>query len=348
MTIQNNVSLAPYSTMGLGGRAAYLADVQTRMDILEALTWAQTHNLPAILIGGGSNIIWQDSGFPGLVLINHIQRFEVFEEDDVNVYLTIGGGEGWDSVVERSVAAGLTGIEALSLIPGTAGAVPIQNVGAYGQDISQTLVSIEAFDAQAKDFVIVPATDCNFGYRTSRFKTTDRNRFFISAITLHLTKGMPEPPFYPEVADYFAEHSITQPKPADLRQAVVAIRSSKLPDPQIVKNCGSFFANPTVPIGQVVQIQADQDMLVPNWPAANNMVKVSAAWLIERAGFKNIHDSASGMATWPQQPLVFVNEHAQTTADLLSFKQKVVDAVQKKFGIRLVQEPELIPENLAM
>jgi UDP-N-acetylmuramate dehydrogenase len=343
MTIRPNVPLTDYSTMGLGGLAAYLVEVHDRMEVLEALSWAQTHSLPALLIGRGSNIIWQDGGFPGLLLVNRIERFELFEEDESNAYVTIGSGEPWDSVVERCVRANLTGIEALSLIPGSTGAVPVQNVGAYGQDIAQTLVSIEAFDTIAKDFVIVPAADCNFGYRTSRFKTSDHGRFFITAITLHLNKTLPQPPYYPAVASYFSEHHVTEITPALLREAVIAIRSAKLPDPAIVKNCGSFFANPIVSSGQVVQIESDNDIAIPHWPAGEGLVKVSAAWLIEQAGYKDFHDPETGMATWPQQPLVFINEHATSTANLLAFKQKVVDAVQTKFNIQLVQEPELLP-----
>jgi UDP-N-acetylmuramate dehydrogenase len=343
MNVQNNVSLASYSTMGLGGIAAYLVEIKTRMDVLEALTWAQTNNLPAILIGGGSNIVWQDEGYPGLVMINRIERFELFDEDETNSYLTVGAGEKWDSVVERSVDAGLTGIEALSLVPGTAGAVPIQNVGAYGQEISQTLVSVEAFDIEAKDFVIVPATDCNFSYRSSRFKTTDRGRFFITAITLHLSKGSPQPPFYPAVAGYLSEHNVASPTPAQLRDAVISIRSAKLPDPSVIKNSGSFFGNPIIPAFQVVQLETDLDISIPKWQAGPNDVKLSAAWLIEHAGFKDYHDNLTGMATWPTQSLVFVNEHAKSTADLLNFKAKVIDEVQKKFKITLVQEPELLP-----
>lgn len=342
MTILHDVPLADFSTMRLGGRAAHLTEVHDRMEVLEALSWAQTQQLPVLMIGIGSNVVWRDEGFPGLILVNKIERFEVFEEDDTNTYLTIGAGENWDSVVARSVEAGLTGIEALSLIPGTAGATPVQNVGAYGQDISQTLTTIEAFDMQARDFVTLAASDCAFGYRTSRFKTTDRGRFFITALTLHLTKGRPQPPYYPSVTGYFNEHGITEVTPAALREAVLAIRSAKLPDPAAVNNAGSFFANPIISDAQLVQIQADFGE-VPHWPAGDSHVKVPAAWLIEQAGFKDAHDAETGMATWPAQPLVLVNEHAFNTAAVLTFKQKIVDAVQAKFGITLEQEPELLP-----
>jgi UDP-N-acetylmuramate dehydrogenase len=226
MNIYENVSLAPYSTMGLGGTAAALTAIETRMELLEALSWAQERKLPVLMIGGGSNIIWRDEGYPGLIIINKLQRYETFQEDDTNFYITAGSGEIWDTVVERTAQAGLTGIEALSLIPGTTGATPVQNVGAYGQEISQTLTTIEAFDTQAADFVTVPAADCGFGYRTSRFKTTDRGRFYI---------------------------------------------------------------------------------------------------------------------TWPSQPLVLVNEKAHSANDVIKFKQQIVDSVAAKFGINLLQEPEILP-----
>lgn len=342
MNIAQNVSLAQYSTMGLGGNAAYVAEVHDRAGLVEALAWAEQRKVPVLMIGSGSNVVWRDEGFPGLLIIDKIRRFEIFEEDETNVYVTVGSGEIWDGVVERTVQAGLTGIEALSLIPGTVGATPIQNVGAYGQEISQTLATVEAYDVHAGDFVTLPTGDCGFGYRTSRFKTTDRGRFYITAVTLHLTKGNPQPPFYGAVQTYFQEHNITSYTPAVLRQAVIAIRQAKLPDPAIVHNAGSFFANPIISEAQYSELAADYDP-VPHWATDDHRVKVSAAWLIEQAGFKDFHDLATGMATWPTQPLVLINEKAKTTADLMAFKQKIVDAVQAKFNIGLEQEPELLP-----
>lgn len=343
MNIFHGVTLADFSTMRLGGPAAHLAEIHTRTELTEAIQWASSQALPVIMIGGGSNIVWRDEGFPGLVLVNKIAGYEVFEEDDQNIYLTVGAGENWDSVVERTVQAGLTGIETLSLIPGTAGATPVQNVGAYGQEISQTLVTVEALDSQTGELMNIPAGDCAFGYRTSRFKTTDRGRYFITAITLHLTRGNLLPPFYPALQQYLTDNNLTDTSPATLRQAVIAIRSSKLPDPALVANNGSFFANPIISQGQLAQIQADSDLTVPHWPTQEGLVKVPAAWLVEQAGFKDFHDPETGMATWAKQPLVLVNESASSTTQLLAFKQKIVDAVQAKFGITLQQEPELLP-----
>jgi UDP-N-acetylmuramate dehydrogenase len=342
MNILENVSLADYSTMGLGGTAAYLIEVRTPSEVVDALHWARDKELPALMIGGGSNIVWSDDGFPGLVLVDKIPGYEALEEDKDSVALKLGSGEPWDSVVERTVAAGLTGIESLSLVPGSTGATPIQNVGAYGQEIAQTLVDVEAFDTQADDFVKIPAAECGFSYRNSRFKGVDRGRFFITAITLKLHKGNPKPPFYRTLQAYLEEHGITEYTPAVIREAVIAIRTSKLPDPAVIRNTGSFFANPIVDNQKLSELSA-QFAGLPHWPSGTNGTKLSAAWLIAQAGFKDYHDEKTGMATWPKQSLVLVNENAKSTADLLAFKKEIVDAVQAKFGITLEQEPELLP-----
>lgn len=341
MNIQQQVSLHGYSTMRLGGSAAYLTHVHDRQELTSALAWAEERSLPVLMIGGGSNIVWRDEGFAGLVLVNAIAGLELKVEGD-DLYLTAGGGENWDRVVARAVEAGACGIECLSLIPGTAGATPVQNVGAYGQEIGQSLVSVEAYDRQARTFVRIPAAECGFGYRRSRFNTNDRGRFLITAITLRLTRKAPEPPFYPAVARYLEERGIAQPTVQELREAIIAIRMSKLPDPDRVPNNGSFFGNPVIPAAQAERLLAQYPQL-PHWPTAEGDVKVAAAWLIEQAGFKGVHDAETGMGTWPVQPLVVVNEKAGSTADLLRFRQKIQDAVQQRFGITLVQEPELLP-----
>lgn len=342
MNVLHNVALGDYSTMGLGGIAAHLVSIDSRMELLEALSWAQTQALPVVMVGGGSNIIWRDEGFPGLVIVNHIQRFETFNEDDENVYITAGSGERWDTVVERSAQAGLTGIEALSLIPGTTGATLVQNIGAYGQEIAQTLVTAEVFDTIAGDFITMRADDCGFGYRTSRFKAIDRGRFYITAITLHLTKGQIQPPLYASLAAYVKEHGITNLTPMNVRRAVIAIRSSRLPDPEVTRNAGSFFANPIISSDELAELR-ERYPDIPNWSVGDDRAKLPAAWLIEKAGFKAYHDEATGMATWAAQPLVLVNESAKNTADLLAFKAKIVDAVRDTFGITMEQEPELLP-----
>ncbi len=341
MQIQHNVPLSSYSTMRLGGPAAHLAEVHSPGDIAEALTFAQTNSLPVIMIGTGSNIVWRDEGFPGLVLVNKIAQYEVLSDDELSTYLTVGGGEPWDSVVARTVLDGYSGVEQLSLIPGTAGAAPVQNIGAYGRELSEVLMSVQAYDKQAMKLVNIPTADCGFGYRTSRFKTVDKNRFFITAITLHLTRTPPQPPFYASLNDYLNEHNITTYTSQTIRDAVIAIRNAKLPNPANIANNGSFFTNPIIEQFELQELR-DSYPLVVYWPRDDGKVKISAAWLIEQAGFKAYQDKETGMAIWPGQSLVFINENAKSTADLLKFKQKIVDGVKAKFGITLVQEPELI------
>jgi UDP-N-acetylmuramate dehydrogenase len=342
MNALENVSLANHSTMGLGGTASYVAEVTSKEDVRKAVEWAKSYDLPMLMIGSGSNIVWKDEGFQGLLIVNSIKGFTLDEVDPSTVYLKVGAGEMWDSVVERTVESGLTGVEALSLIPGRAGATPVQNVGAYGQEISDTLTTVEAYDSQTDKFVVIPAYDCAFGYRTSRFKSTDKGRFFITSITLQLSKGNPSPPFYAALANYLEQKKITEYTPAVIRKAVIDIRNSKLPDPARFKNTGSFFSNPIVPETDIIDLM-DKYPGMPHWPAGEGQSKLSAAWLIENAGFKAMHDGMTGMSCWPMQPLVLVNEHAKSTADLLAFRDRIITEVKNKFGVTLTQEPELLP-----
>ena len=343
MDIRENVPLSEHSTMRLGGTARYLVEITSKWDVGKAWQWAQERDLPVIMIGDGSNIVWRDEGFSGLVMVNRIKGYDDYAEDARSHYITVGAGENWDNVVARTTQAGLTGVEALSLIPGTAGATPVQNVGAYGQEVARTITSIEVFDTTTGQLTNVPHEACGFGYRKSNFQTEYRDRFFITGVTFHLYAENPKPPFYGAVEHYLAQNPPTgNVTPQIIRDAVIAIRTAKLPDPAIVANNGSFFANPIVSGGELVELQAEYDNM-PCWPNEDGGAKIPAAWLIEQAGFKDYHDSETGMATWPTQPLVLVNEHAKTTNDLLSFKQKIVDAVQSKFSITLQQEPELLP-----
>ena len=341
MQIQTNVALKDYSTMRLGGLAAYLTSVASETELTEAITWATERSLPIVMIGGGSNILWRDEGFPGLVLVNKIMGYHQEKLDATHYRVTVGAGENWDDFVGKMTAKGLSGIENLSLIPGTVGATPVQNVGAYSQDISDTLVHLTAYDLQTKRMVTLPKKDCQLGYRTSRFKTTDHGRFFITSVTLHLEKRNPQPPFYPSLQQYLDDHNITEFTPQVLRDAVIAVRSAKLPDPAKVANNGSFFANPIISQQKLNELQATYQNVM-HWPIGEHRYKIPAAWLVQEAGFKNMHDPETGMATWPTQALVLVNEHAKSTADALKFKQKIWDAVREKFGIELIQEPQVL------
>lgn len=328
--------------MRLGGIADFLAEAKSKDDLAEAEAWAEARQLPIRVIGTGSNIIWRDEGFKGLLVINKIHGFKKLEENDEFATYQVGAGENWDNIVDQFVGLGLQGVECLSLIPGTTGATPVQNVGAYGQEIAQTLVSLEAYDRMEKAFVTLENKQCAFGYRTSRFKTIDNGRFLISSITLRLHKTLPTAPFYPALQDYLDEHKVKEPSLTQIRKAVVAIRSSKLPDPAKVANNGSFFANPIIDKHHYQHIKAAYKD-VRAWELKDKEYKLSAAWLVEKAGFKGKKDAETGMTTWKNQALVFVNEKAQSTNDLLKFQQKIADKVYEMFQVNLEREPELLP-----
>ncbi len=340
--ILEKVNLSDYSTMRLGGKARYLSLLTHEDQILQLLDFVKTRSLPFIVIGHGSNIVWRDEGYKGLVIVNQLAGRKVVEEDKSSVTVRFGAGVSWDDVVAWAVSQNLSGIEFLSAIPGTAGGGPIQNIGAYGAELANTLVEVEAYDTKTSSFGGIAKEACEFGYRTSRFKTTDKNRFIITGVVLKLSKSLPAPPFYESVQKYFDEHSIKEFTPKTIRSAVIAIRKIKLPDPSVVANNGSFFINPIID-------QQKFDALykkypgVKGWPHGIGQVKVSAGWLVEQAGFRGVHDQATGMATNSEQALVLINEHAKSTADLLKFKQKIVGKVQDMFGITLQQEPELLP-----
>lgn len=342
MQIQENVPLAPYSTMRLGGNAAFLIEVATEEALLEALAYAKKEGLPFHVTGSGSNSIFSARGYKGLVIVNRISGLQQAEVDG-GLELTVGSGEDWDGVVAASVVAGFFDIAALSLIPGTAGAAPVQNIGAYGQQISDSLVSVRALDTKTGDFVTLQNQDCGFSYRHSRFNTADKGRFIITSVKLQLRRKKISPPFYADVARYFEEHGISEQAitPAQLREAVSTVRVVKLPDPSQVANCGSFFKNPLVSPAEFEQLKAKFPELKAHQTDDGNL-KLYGAQLIELAGLKDFHDPITGMATWKNQALVLVNESAKTTDDLFTFRDRIIAAVQEKFGITLVQEPEVV------
>jgi UDP-N-acetylmuramate dehydrogenase len=344
MTILHNVPLGQYSTMRLGGLAGSLVHCSTNNDLIEAVKYAEENNLEIIMIGGGSNVIWSDEGFDGLVIINEFPGFEVKTNTDFEYTLRVGAGEGWDSVVARTVADGASGIEALSLIPGTTGATPIQNVGAYGQDVSKVIESVEVYDITEKTFRTLDREQCGFTYRKSIFNTSEKGKYFILAVNFRLSKSEMKPPFYDSLEKYLTENNVTDFSPKSIRQSVINIRSAVLPDPSKVANCGSFFANPIVDKETFNRIIESYPNL-QYWPTNNSMYKLAAGWLCEQAQLKGFKDSETGMRTWQNHALVFVNETARHTSDLLTFKQKIIKIIQEKYGVTLVQEPELLPHH---
>lgn len=343
MKIEENVSLADYSTMRLGGKAKYLCHVKNEEDVEAAVRFASEKQISIHVVGGGSNSIFSDDGFNGLVVINEITGIELQNNNKDEVVMEIGAGEKWDDIVGKSVDLGFSDIASLSLIPGSAGAAPVQNIGAYGQQISDCLISLRAYDIEMKKWNNFLRLNCNFSYRTSRFNSEDKNRYIISSINLRLSRITEKSPFYFDIENYFKingtnTNSVT---PAELRQAVISIRQAKLPDPEVIANCGSFFKNPVI-------TEVDFRSLSTHYPTLkvhetdDGMMKLYAGQLIELAGLKNYHDKKTGMATWKNQALVLINENAKTTADLIEFKKMIVSSVHAAFGITLEQEPELV------
>jgi UDP-N-acetylmuramate dehydrogenase len=342
VNIQENVSLTAYSTMRLGGNARYLAEATSNETVQELVQWAKQRSLPFIMVGQGSNIVWRDEGYPGLVIVNRFLGREVLNEDNDGLTIRVSGGEKWDEVVAWAVGKSLSGIEFLSAIPGTVGAAPVQNIGAYGTELSDVLVEVEAYNTESDEFDKLTAEQCNFSYRNSRFKGADRGQFMILSIALRLHKKNPQPPFYESLQTYFEQHGIKEFTSGTVREAVIAIRKVRLPDPSVVNNNGSFFTNPLIEQSRFEGLQQKYPD-IKGWPTKDGKVKISAGWLVEQAGFKGVHDEATGMATWPQSALVLVNEHARRTADLLEFRQKIIFKVDELFDIVLEQEPELLP-----
>lgn len=342
MDIKTNISLRDYTTMRLGGNAKFLAEANTPSELAELYRNAQKAGQAAFILGGGSNLIAHDSGFSGLVIVNRIPGFEIIEDTDDYTVIKIGAGENWDSVVERTVGMSLSGIESLSAIPGTAGAAPVQNIGAYGQEIADTLVSVEAYDIPADGFVKLDAIDCGFSYRHSVFRGDQAGRYAITSLTLKLSKTNPQPPFYEALQKYLDKQAITDYTPATIRGAVVAIRADKLPDPAQLPNAGSFFKNAIIEDWQLQQLrEADGD--IPAYKMDETHYKIPTGWLIERAGFKGrlLH----GMRVHTGNALVLINESANGYEDLAAAREEIISEVRELFHITIEQEPLEMPEQ---
>lgn len=322
--------------MKLGGNARFMTEVRTPEEVQEVCRNAASQNLPIFILGGGSNVIVRDEGYNGIVVRNRIPGFEILADEPGTTTLKIGAGENWDGVVKRTVEMNLSGIEAMSAIPGTAGAAPVQNVGAYGQEIADSLVSLEAYDRQTDRFIVLESTDCGFSYRNSIFRSTEAGRYVILSITIQLSKTAPSPPFYAAVQTYFDEHNITLYTPQIVRDAVVEIRKNKLPDPEITPNTGSFFKNAIVEDWQLTDLKNDYPD-IPTYDMSDGRFKVPTGWLIEQAGYKG--KTLHGMHVHDKNALVLINESATSYADLASARDEIMGAVRDKFRILIEQEP---------
>ncbi|MES2876489.1 MAG: UDP-N-acetylmuramate dehydrogenase [Patescibacteria group bacterium] len=336
MDVHTNIPLKNYLTMKLGGPARFMTTVVTAENLATACRNARAQSIPFFILGGGSNVVARDEGYGGIVIRNRIMGFEVIADDASSTTLKIGAGEIWDEIVAKVVGMGLSGIEAMSAIPGTVGAAPVQNVGAYGQEIADTLVSLEAYDATEDRFVVLENSDCGFAYRHSMFRGDQSGRYGITSITIRLYKASPQPPFYDALQSYLDEHSITLFTPQVVRDAVTAIRFEKLPDPKLLPNTGSFFKNAIIERWQLDDLRKTWPNM-PSFDLGDKQVKVPTGWLIEQTGLKG--QTLHGMKIHDKNALVLINESAASYSDLAAARSEIMAKVRDMFRIQIEQEP---------
>lgn len=342
LNIQENVPLAPLTTLQVGGPARFFVEAGSEAEIGEALKYASSHGLGLFILGGGSNILVGDAGFDGLVVHIALKGIEEYPSGDGRVIVTAQAGEDWDKFVEHCVGHDLAGIECLSGIPGLVGGTPVQNVGAYGQEVSDTIVSVRCLDRISREIVEFSAEDCRFSYRTSIFNSTHKDRYIVLAAAFRLLPGGSPKVAYKDLRDFF---NGGPPTLMETRSAVLRIRAAKSmvldPADPNSRSAGSFFKNPIVHRTNVADIAHALGVEVPHFNAGGEMSKIPAAWLIERAGFrKGFSMGNAGIST--NHSLAIVNRGRSTAAEILKLKQLIVERVADKFGIRLVPEPVFV------
>ena len=327
MIIRENIEIKKLTTMRLGGLARYVIELETVNDVKEAYLFAKEHHLPVFILGSGSNVIGKDEGFNGVILLNRIKGIRFINDLTIEAM----GGELLDHLVAFSTQHQLSGIEALSAIPGTVGAAPVQNVGAYGQEIAQVLESVYAFDMKEEKFITIRKEDMDLGYRHSIFNQGPLvGRYLLISIRIHLTHDQLQPPFYTSLQNYIDTHQITDLSPTSIRRMVTEIRWSKLPKPEEFASSGSFFKNVYLDDAEAERLRKQN---VPIWEGN----KVPSGWLIDHAGLKG--KSFYGMRVSEKAALILINENAQCYAHLQLAKEKIISIIKEKYGLTLQQEP---------
>jgi UDP-N-acetylmuramate dehydrogenase len=344
-----NISLAPLTTLKIGGAARYLVEAENVGEVQEAATFARSRDLPLFVLGGGSNLLVADSGWPGLVLRVAITGVEQQPGHNENgkVIFDVGAGESWDRFVSRAVMSRCAGIECLSGIPGSVGGTPVQNVGAYGQEVSDTLVSVQIFDLRDGQIRELCREACQFGYRSSIFNTTERGRFVVLRVKFALTpEGKPHIE-YADLKRHFAGRETT-PNLAETREAVRHIRALKgmliVPGDPDCLSAGSFFKNPVLTETQHEELKqraAARGLSVPSYPALESHKKISAAWLVEHSGFaKGYGMGRTGISS--KHALAIVNRGGATAAEIVALKDAIQHRVEEIWGVHLEPEPVMV------
>ena len=341
MKIQENVPLAPFTTFGIGGPARWFIEAATEAEVVDAVSFARERAMPLFVLGGGSNLLVSDTGFHGVVLRVALKGVESAEDAGARVFRA-AAGEDWDQFVSQAVAANCAGIECLAGIPGTVGGTPVQNVGAYGQEVAETIETVRVLDLESLAFREMSASECGFSYRTSLFNSTARGRYLVTRVDYRLDPGAPANLRYADLKRAFPEGS--QPNLAEVSTEVCRIRQAKGMllvdgDPDC-RSAGSFFKNPIVLRDMLPQLETKFEVLPPAYPAGEGKVKLPAAWLIEKAGFsKGFRLGRAGISS--RHTLALVNLGGAQAADILALRDLIVDRLLS-FGITLEMEPVLL------
>jgi UDP-N-acetylmuramate dehydrogenase len=336
-TIERNVPLAPLTTIGIGGPAKAFVRAETVDELSDALAWAKDNGERVFILSGGSNLLISDDGFDGLVVQVRLRGVTVESEDPDSVMVKVGAGERWDDFVATAVRNGWAGLECLSGIPGSAGATPIQNVGAYGQDVSETIARVEVLERETRRVITLTNWDCGFSYRSSIFKHAARDKYVVVAVTFRLRRNAPATVKYPELRKYLEEQGAPLEDLQAVRSAVIAIRKRKgmvldASDPD-TRSDGSFFMNPIITRAAFDAMAID----MPNFPSGDE-VKLSAAWLIEHAGFHKgfVHGNV-GLSS--KHTLAVINRGGGTAREVVELVRMIQDGVREKFGVEIHPEP---------
>ena len=339
MQIRENISLKPFNTFGIESRARYFSVFESVDQLGEMVEWTQHQSITRrLILGGGSNILLTGD-FDGMVLKNEIKGIDIVKEDDHYVYVKVGGGENWHELVLYCLRQNFAGMENLALIPGNAGASPIQNIGAYGVELKDIFHELEAFHLSDRSFKTFSVNDCQFGYRESVFKKQFKDQFVITSVTYRLHRQPHLNISYGAISQELERMQVKDLTIQSVAQAVINIRSSKLPDPTVVGNAGSFFKNPQVSPSQFETLK-DRYPEVPSFPGENGQVKMPAGWLIEQCGWKGFREGDAGC--YPKQALVLVNYGNASGDDIYRLSERIIRSVKEKFNIQLDREVNVI------
>lgn len=337
LQIQQNISLKPYNTFGIDVKAAFFAEVFTEEDLKTLFESEISKSNKLFIIGGGSNVLFTQD-YDGLIVKMSIQGIESKSDGDT-VKVTAGAGVIWDDLVNYCVAHHFAGVENLSLIPGTVGASPIQNIGAYGVELKDVFESCRAFEIKTGQIKTFTYSDCNFGYRESIFKGDLRGQFIITSVTFALKTAAEINTSYGAIETELHKRGILNPDIADVSAAVSHIRVSKLPDPSTIGNAGSFFKNPVIEKHEFADVVAKHPDVV-HYPTADDKIKLAAGWLIEQCGWKG--KIAGNTGTWKNQALVLVNHGGATGTEVFNFSEQIIDSVKSTFGVTLEREVNIL------